>query len=198
MTLSYGVTTLSVSGAQTPAAATASFYFGGTPFSIQGSAAKVNVYKPLEVSVSTIPATPEEGKNFTITIRITNPTAVQVSGVTFTLPIPSGVSLSGLVNAQVSNGVLTVSAGTLAAHGNLTATAEAVASSGTTVPFTNAKLTFSYSGATIKGTVPTSGITIAENVFTMYVIPTGFFLIAVFAVAFYVRRKAATAPASPK
>ncbi|MDG7007977.1 MAG: hypothetical protein JRN06_07005 [Nitrososphaerota archaeon] len=199
VTLSYGVTVLSVPGAQTAAVATASFYFGGTPFSIQGSAPKVNVYQPLGATISTTPATPEEGKNFTITIEITNPTAVQVSDVAFTLPVPSGVSLSGLVNAQVSKGLLTVSAGTLAAHGNLTATAGAVASSGITVSFTNAKLTFSYSGATIKGSVPnTSGITIAENVLTRYVIPTGFILIAVFAVAFYVRRKAATAPASPK
>ena len=199
VTLSYGVTMLSVSGAQTATAATASFYFGGTPFTIQGSAPKVNVYRPLGVSISTSPTTPQEGRNFTITIEITNPTAVPVSDVTFSLPVPSGLSLSGLVNAQVSKGILTVSVGTLAAHGNFTATAEGVASSGITVPFSSAKLTFSYSGITINGNVPkSSGIAIAEDVFTRYIIPTGFILIATLAVAFYVRRKAATAPASPK
>lgn len=199
VTLSYGVTMLSVSGSQTAVAATASFYFGGTPFSIQGTAPKVNVYQPLGVTVSAAPTAPEEGKSFTMTIEVTNTSPVQVSNVNFTLPVPSGVSLSGLVNAQFSKGVLTVSAGTLAAHGNFTATADAVASSGITIPFTNGKLTFSYSGTTINGNVPTSsGITIAENVFTRYVIPTAFILIAVFAVAFYVRRLAATAPASPK
>jgi len=199
VTLSYGVTMLNVTGAQTATTASASFYFGGTPFSIQGSAPKVSVYQPLRVTISSTPTTPEEGKNFTVTIEITNPTAVQVSNVLFTLPVPSGLSLSGLVNAQVSKGILTVSEGTLAANGNLTATAVGVASSGITVPFTNAKLTFSYSGVTVNGNVPkSSAIGIGEDVFTRYIIPTGFILIAVFAVAFYVRRKAATAPASPK
>ncbi|HUH82262.1 MAG TPA: hypothetical protein VLX33_00110 [Nitrososphaerales archaeon] len=199
VTLSYGVTVLSVSGAQTAAAPTASFYFGGTPFSVQGSAPKVNVYQPLAVTVSTSPTTPEEGRNFTITIEITNPAAVQVSDVVFTLPVPSGLSLSGLVNAQVSKGVLTVSVGTLGAHGNFTASAEAVASSGITVPFAGAKLTFSYSGVTVSGSVPkSSGIAIAEDVFTRYIIPTGVVLIAVIAVAVYIRRKAATSPSSPK
>ena len=199
VTLSYGVNVLSVSGVQTAASPTASFYFGGTPFSIQGSAPKVEVYQPLAVTVSTTPATPEEGKNFTITINITNPTDVQVSDVAFTLPVPSGLSLTGLVNLQVSKGVLSVTVGTIAPHGNFTASAEAVASSGITVPFANSKLTFSYAGVTVSGTVPkASGIAIAENVITRYIIPTGFILIAVLAVAFYVRRKAATAPASPK
>ena len=199
VTLSYGVTMLTVSGAQTAAVATASFYFGGTPFSIQGSAPKVSVYQPLGVAITTAPATPEEGKNFTMTIEITNPTSVQVSDVVFKLPVPPGLSLSGLANAQVAAGVLTVSVGTLAPHGNFTATAEAVASSGITVPFANAKLTFSYSGFTVNGNVPRgSGIAIAEDVFTRYIIPTGFILVAVLAVAFYVRRKAATAPSSPK
>ncbi len=201
VTLSYGVTMLTVSGAQTAAVATASFYFGGTPFSIQGSAPKVNIYQPLSVKISTTPTTPVEGKNFTVTIEISNPTAVQVSNVVFTLQVPPGLSLSGLSNAQLSKGVLTVSVGTLAAHGNFSATAVGVASSGITIPFSNAKLTFSYSGTTINGNVPkSSGIAIAEDVFTRYIIPTGFILIAVLAVAFYVRRKATvpTAPASPK
>jgi hypothetical protein len=198
-TLSYGVTLQQVSGTQTAAPATASFYFGGTPFSIQGARPKLQVYQPLGVSVSTTPASPEEGKNFTINISITNPTAVQVTNVVFKLPIPSGLGLSNLVNAQVSSGILTVSVGTIAPHGDVTASVQAVASSGITVPFANAKLTFTYAGVTISGTVPkSSGIAIAEDVTTRYIIPTVFIIIAVFAVAFYIRRKASTVPASPK
>lgn len=198
-TLTYGVTLLQVSGNQTAAVATASFYFGGTPFSISSPAPMLQVYQPLEVSITTSPASPVEGKNFTISIRITNPTGVQVTNVLFTLPVPSGLGLSGLVNARLSAGNLTVSAGTLGPHANLTASARAVASSGITVPFSGAKLTFSYSGSTIGGTVPkSSGIAIAEDVTTRYIIPTALIILAAFAVAFYVRRKAATAPASQK
>jgi len=197
--VTYGVTLQQVSGTQTATPATASFYFGGTPFSILGPGPRLQVYQPLGVSITTTPASPVEGRNFTISIKITNPTGVQVSNVVFTLPVPSGLGLTNLVNAQVSSGVLTVSAGTLAAQSSVTASARAVASSGITVPFANAKLTFVYSGVTISGTVPkSSGIAIAEDVTTRYIIPTAFIIVAAFAVAFYVRRKAATAPAFPK
>jgi hypothetical protein len=198
-TLTYGVTLQQVSGTQTAAAATATFYFGGAQFSIQSLTPKLQVYQPLGVFITTSPQSPEEGKNFTINIKVTNPTAVQVSSILFTLPVPSGLGISNLVNAQLSGGVLTVSAGTLGPHGNLTASARAVASSGITVPFSGAKLTFSYAGATIAGAVPkSSGIGIAENVTTRYIIPTAFIILAAFAVAYYVRRKAATVPAPLK
>ena len=198
-TVSYGVTLAQVSGTQVGTAATASFYFGATPFSVSGPAPRLVVYQPLKVSITTAPAAPEEGKNFTINFGITNPTGVQVSNVTFTLPVPSGLGLSHLVNAQVSSGLLTILAGDLGPHANYTASAVAVAGSGITVPFQKAKLTFTYAGVTISGTVPrSSGIGIAEDVTTRYVIPIAFIILAVFAVVFYVRRKAAIVPVSPK
>ncbi len=197
--VSYGVTVQQVSGTQAASVPTATFYFGGTSFSLQGSTPKIGVYQPLGVSITTTPTVPEEGKNFTITFVIKNPTTVGVSNVQFTFPVPSGVGISGLVNAQLASGTLSVTNSTLAAGGTLTASASAVASSGITIPFKNAKLTFTYAGVSINGTVPkSSGIAIAEDVTTRYVIPTAFILIAVVAVAFYVRRKAATVPASQK
>ena len=124
---------------------------------------------------------------------------MSVSNVLFSLPVPSGLGLSGLVGAQIAAGMLTVSAGSMAPHSTVTATASAVASSGITIPFQKAKLTFTYSGATINGVLPSkTGIAIGEDVTTRYLIPTGFILLAVLAVAFYVRRRAATAPSSPK
>jgi len=88
----------------------------------------------------------------------------------------------------------------LAAKSSVTASASAVASSGITIPFDKAKLTFTYAGISINGVLPSkTGIAIGEDVTTRYLIPTGFILLAVLAVAFYVRRKAATsAPSSPK
>ena len=199
VTQSYVVALQQVSGTQTAYAATASFYFGGAPFSVSSSAPKLDVYAPLAASITTSPSTPEEGKNFTINILITNPTGVEVSNVVFTLPVPAGLSLSDLVGARISSGLLNITAATLGPHGNITASAAAVASSGITVPFQNAKLHFTYAGGRIAGTVPTSsGVAIGEDVLTRYIIPTAFILIAMFAVAFYVRKKAASVPASPK
>jgi uncharacterized repeat protein (TIGR01451 family) len=198
-TFSYAITTSDVSGNLTANAAEASFYFGGTSYTITGARPKVQIYQPLGVSIATHPTTPEEGKTFTITVTITNPSGVSVSNVLFTLPVPSGLGLSNLQNAQVSAGLLTVTASTLGGHSSATATASAVAGSGITVPFDNAKLTFNYAGHTINGAVPKTGIAIAEDVTTRYLIPTAIVIIALLAVAFYVRRMAApSVPASPK
>lgn len=175
------------------------FYFGGTSFAVQGTRPKVLVYKPLSASIVTSPATPEEGKTFTITVEINNPSGVAVNDVVFSLPLPSGLTLSNLQNAQASSGALTVDAGSLGPGSNATATASAVAGSGITIPFSKAKLTFSYSGKAVNGVVPkSSGIAIAENVTTRYVIPTAIVLVVMLAVAFYLRRMAPSGPASQK
>ena len=199
-TLSYGVTAAQTFGNQTGTPATAKLYFGGTLFTINGANPTVEIYQPLTVSITTTPVTPEEGKNFTITVDINNPSGVGVSNVLFNLPVPSGVGVSKLNGATFSSGSLVVSPGNLAAHGSATATATAVASSGITIPFAKATLTFSYAGTTINGTVPTgSGIAIGEDVTTRYLIPMAFIFLVMLFTAFYVRRKAIpTVPASPK
>jgi len=199
-TLSYGVATYQTSGNLTATPATLRFYFGGTLFTLNGPKPQVEVYQPLTVSITPTPTAPEEGKNFTVNIQITNPSGVDVSNVKFTLPVPSGVGLSDLNGVTFSTGVLAVNAGSLAAHKTATATVSVVASSGITIPFKDAKLTFSYSGTSINGTVPTaSGIAIGENVTTRYLIPMVIIFIVLLFTAFYVRRQAApTAPASPK
>jgi hypothetical protein len=200
VTFSFGVTSSQEFGNLTGSTTNAAFYFGGTDFSVSGAGPKVDVYQPLSVSISTIPTTPEEGKNFTISIKITNPTGVDVSNVVFKLPLPSGLGLSQIQGASVSGGVLTFSPGSLAAHNSATATASAVASSGITIPFDRAQLTFQYAGTTINGILPSkSGIAIGEDVTTRYIIPTAFILLAVLGVAFYVRWKATpSVPASPQ
>ena len=199
-TFNYGVTTSLVSGNLTGTAATATFFFGGTSYTISGAGPKVEIYQPLTVSISTHPTTPEEGKTFNVTVTITNPSGVGVSNVLFTLPVPSGLGLSNLQNAQVSAGLFTVTVSALGAHGTATASASGVAGSGITIPFNNAKLTFSYAGHTISGVLPSkSGIAIAEDVTTRYLIPTAIVILALLATAFYVRKMAApSVSASPQ
>jgi hypothetical protein len=156
----------------------------------------VGIYSPLSISIGTTPATPVEGKNFTVNFLITNPSGVSVSNVQFTLPVPSGLALSHLQSVQVSGGSLTISSATLAPHSSVRATAVAVASSGIIVPFDKGRLTFSYSGVTVSGVVPTTkGIAVGEDVTTRYLIPTGFVILVLLLTAFYVRRKAA--PSAP-
>ncbi len=200
LSLSYGVITSQVYGILKGANATASFFFGGSYFTLAGSSPVVEMYQPLTVSIATAPVSPIEGKSFAITFVITNPTGVQVSDVVFTLPLPSGLKLSDLSNAQVASGDLTITDGTLGPHENTTATAAAVASSGITIPFNKATLTFAYQGITVNGKVPTnSGIAIGEDVTIRYIIPTLLVLLVLILTAFYVRRKAGpSVPASQK
>jgi hypothetical protein len=196
---SYSVTLTQVSGLQKGSVPTVNFFFGGTPFSLAGVEPSVSVYAPIAVTISTNPATPEEGKNFTMTLRVSNPSGVAVSDVHFTLPLPSGLGLSSLNGATVTAGILDIFDPALGSDSNVSASVRVVASSGIVIPFERAKLTFSYSGIIINGVVPKNGIAIAEDVTTRYIIPTGFIILVVLFVAFYVRRKAgATAPSSRK
>ena len=196
---SYSVGLSPVSGLQTGTVPTASFFFGGTLFSLTGVGPAVEVYAPLAITISTSPASPEEGKNFTMTLQVSNPSGVAVSNVHFILPLPSGLGLSSLRGATVTSGVLDMFAASLPPGASINASARVVASSGIVIPFDKAKLTFSYSGITINGVVPKNGIAIAEDVTTRYLIPTGFVLLVLLFVAFYVRRKAgSTGPSSQK
>jgi hypothetical protein len=178
---------------------TSSIFFGGTEFSMEGLGPYVSVYQSLNVTITTTPSVPMEGKDFNLAFTIRNPASVNVSSVLFTLPIPSGLTLSQLNNATVSKGVLTISIPSLLSHSVYNARGVGVASSGTTVPFDNANLTFVYEGVTIKGATPTQGIVIGENVTSRYLIPIAIAFVALLATVFYVRRLAVpTVPASPK
>lgn len=198
VTFSYRVTTSQLYGNLSGTPVTATFYYGGTQFTLDSPAPHVYVYPPLSVTVTSNPTTPEEGKPFKILVQIINPSGLQVSDVNFTLPLPSGITLSDLQSAQATSGDMTVYVRSLAPHGSASANATAVASSGISVPFSGAKLTFVYGGSTVNGVVPAnSGIVISENVLLRYIIPSGFILLVTLGVAFYLRRMA-TAPASPK
>ena len=198
LTFSYRVTTSQVYGNLTGTPVTATFYYGGTQFTLNSPAPHVYVSPPLSVTVTSSPTTPEEGKPFKILVQIINPSGLRVSDVNFTLPLPSGITLSDLQGAQATSGDMIVYVGSLAPHGSASANATAVASSGISVPFSGAKLTFVYGGSTVNGVVPAnSGIVISENVLLRYIIPTGFILLVTLGVAFYLRRMA-TAPASQK
>ena len=195
----YEVTARTVYGNHTSSTVTSTIFFGGNQFTLEGLSPYVSVYQPLNATITTTPSVPTEGKNFNFVLTIHNPTSVNVSSVLFTLPVPSGLTLSDLSNAVITNGVLTINTTSLLPHSNYDATGVAVASSGTTVPLDKAKLTFTYEGVTIGGTTPTQGIPIGENLTWRYLIPIAVAIVVLLAVAFYVRRMAtSTVPASPK
>ena len=195
---SYSVSATSGSGGVAPSNATSEFYFGGVLFQIQNPVPDETVFKPLSVSVSTAPASPIEGKAFKVSVEITNPSNVTVSDVTFILPLGKAPSLSQLTGLTAPGGTLTVYNATLSPRGDLTASVEVVAGSGTSVNFDSASLTFSYGGQTLKGTLPSGGISVGENVTTRYLIPIALVFLAMLATSYYVRRRASPTGATSR
>ncbi len=199
LTFSYGVLMGAAAGTTAPAPLTATFFMGGTSFSVSTQSSLVHLNKPLTASITSSPTTPIEGTKFTISVKITNPSTVGVTGVQLFLPVPNGISLSEVTNATMGKGGLSISLDQLAPGASYTASATASASSGQTIPFSAGKLTFGYSGETLNGILPPAGIAIGEDVSTRYVIPIAVALLALIVVAYEVRRMAVpTAPASPK
>jgi uncharacterized repeat protein (TIGR01451 family) len=189
----------SASGSHNASQVVGRFYFYGSLFTTSALGPAVLVYQPLNASITTTPANPIEGKQFTLTVKISNPSGVPVSNVLLTLPLPSGLTVSSPTNAIVDTGKLEVEDASMAPNSTFTATAIGTASSGVTVPFDKATFTFQYGGVTVAGKLPSQGIAIGEDITTRYLIPTTLVLLALLATAYYVRRLAGvSAPASPK
>ncbi len=197
ITKTYTVNASSVYGNQTASPVSSEIFFGATKFSLEGLGTYVSVYQPLSATITATPGTPTEGKSFDLNVTVSNPTDLNVTDVLFTFHLPGGLTLSSLKNASVSSDALTISTSSLLAHGDYSATAVAVQSSGTTITFGKAKLTFVYEGVSIHGSIKTKNITVKENVTSRYIIPIVIALLAMLGVAVYVRRMTnPTVPAS--
>jgi hypothetical protein len=191
LTAPYNVVAIPVTsyGNLTSSPITLTAYFGGTPYALSKAGPIVGFYQPVSVSIQTSPTSPTEGKTFSIGVTIQNPSSVSVSDVRYSLPIPSSLALSDIQGATFSGGNLTVSVGSLAPQGSYTANATAEGTSGITVLFRSGKLTFTYLGVHLSGAVPNKDIVVGEDVLIRYTLPTIIVLLAVLAVAFYLRRK---------
>lgn len=197
LTLNYGVRTLStVSGGQTSKNVSANFIFGGRAFSLASNGPVVGIYAPVGATVHTSPTSPSEGAPFFVEVTLTNPSPINVTNVVFSLPIPPGVTISNLIGASYANKSLNLEVGSLAGHGSYSGNATVQASSGVTIPFAKASLTFSYSGLRVSGKLPSQGIVIGEDVLRRYVLPVILVLVAMLGATVYLRRRVAISPVS--
>ena len=189
---SYSVIMGQAAGSFTPAPVSASFFFGGQRFSLSQPQGKVALLQPLSATITSFPKTPVENRPFSIIVTIHNPASVAVSGVNFYLPLPPGVSVVTASRASYSNGRISISIQSMPPNSTYTANITAVASSGISIPFSGSGLTFTYAGSVIKGTLPSTGIVINEDITTRYLIPITLVLLGALATALYVRRRVGT------
>ncbi|MBI3859867.1 MAG: hypothetical protein HY296_06505 [Thaumarchaeota archaeon] len=188
----YTVKALEEYGTSQSSPVIASFFFGGNNFVEEWNGPDVTIFTPASAKITSSPVSPTEGASFNLIVTVTNPSNVTISDVTLTLPIPSGLSLSQFQNSSASSGTLLVHTDSIQPRGTFVASASGASGSGIGIPFDSAKLSFSYSGTVVDGTVDTGGIVIGENVTTRYLIPTAIVFVVLLAAAFYIRSRAET------
>jgi uncharacterized repeat protein (TIGR01451 family) len=175
------------SGNSSSSPATVQFVQGGVTTTLSSGNAFMQIYKPVSAAVTVNPPAPEENHDFTMAIAFTNSAPVSVSAVTFTMPLPSGISV--VSGGQVSGGTLSVTLPTLGPGANQTVDVTMTASTGLTLQTSSSHVAFQYAGSSLTGVAPKQAVTVGVDVTTRYTIPI---IIAVFiAIAglVYVRRR---------
>ncbi|MGD0638363.1 MAG: hypothetical protein ABSA72_10040, partial [Nitrososphaerales archaeon] len=139
--------------------ATVNLVYGGLSASFSSASTYVDVFKPVTATLSTIPSSPEENHDFSLSVTLTNTASVPVTGVTYTFTIPSGVTV--VSGAQISGRTVTVSLPSLGADSNQTVAVTLEASTGLTLDTTPSHLSFQYQGVSLNGLAPKQSITVA-------------------------------------
>ena len=137
--------------------------------------------------MATSPSTPEENHDFTLSITFTNAAGVPVSDVTFSLKVPSGLSV--LSGGQVTGGTLTVSVPTIGPDSNQTVVVTMSASTGLTVDTAGSKVSYQYQGSSLTGLAPKQSVTVGVDVTTRYTLPIVIAIFIAIAGLVYMRRR---------
>ncbi|MDA4135860.1 MAG: hypothetical protein OK449_02520 [Thaumarchaeota archaeon] len=175
-------------------AVSTSFLFGGASQDFSLGTSNMVVYAPVTAAVVSSPSTPEENHDFTLAITITNPAAVPVSDVVYTLTLPTGVSV--VSGATLTNHVLTITVPSMLADSNSTVSLTLSTNSGLTIDTSGSHLTFQYLGATLAGLSPATKVVVNVDATTRYTVPIAIAVLIALVAVVYVRRKVGS-PAQP-
>jgi Translocon-associated protein beta (TRAPB) len=177
-------------GNHTTAATSVAFTFGGAAQSLTYSSGSVLVYKLIQVTTTTVPTTPIEGSDFLFEIELQNPTTLDVTNVSFSIPIPQGFTIVNASSGIVLDGrTVTLSLPSLAPGASATETIALRAGTDGSTTLRNGLMTFQYLGATIHGVVTAPQIVIGIDLLTRFEIPIGIAILLTIAVAVYMHRK---------
>jgi hypothetical protein len=179
--------TSGVYGNESSSAATVTVVVGGLTVGFSSAPAYVKVFRPVSVTLTTSPSTPEENHDFTISVTFTNPASVAVTGATYAFTIPSGLKV--LSGATASGQTVTVSVPSLGADSNQTVAVTATASAGVKIDTTSSHVTFEYQGVSIAGLAPRETITVGVDVTTRYTLPIIVAVLIALAGLVYLRRR---------
>lgn len=175
-------------GNESSSVATVSMVFGGIETSFSSGPAYVQLFQPVSASVTTVPSSPEESHDFTLSVTFVNNANVTVSDVTYTATIPSGLTV--VSGGHLSGHTLTISVPSLGPEANQTASVIVSASMGLTINLVSSHVSFEYMNSSLLGTTTSKSIGVGVDVTTRYTLPIALAILIAVAGLVYVRRRA--------
>src|SRR5207237_8961068 len=121
----------------------------------------------------------------TATVTTSNPAPVSVSSVHAVIPLPPGLAvINPPSGVHVAGQNLTVDLPTLAPRSSYTVNLTFKSNMGVVLDLTKSKLVFVYQGSNILGSVPSTGLTVNEDVASRYLEPIvlGLFVLVLFVI----------------
>ncbi len=177
-------------GNHTTATTSASFTFGGSAQTYTYTSGNVLVYRLVIATTKTMPSIPVEGDDFELFVDVRNPSAVNVTNVSLSIPIPRGLTI---VNASsgvdIDGRTVKLSLPSLLAGATSNHSIILRAGSGGSTKLGTGTLTFQYLGETIQGVVLSPAVVVGIDLLIRYEIPIGLAVVLTIAVAVYMHRK---------
>jgi len=178
-------------GNHTSSSTSISYVFGGVSTQYIVSSGTVLVFKPVQAATS-MKSVPTEGHDFSLAISVQNPSPVNVTNVSLSIPLPQGLSIVNYpAGFQVHGQTATLTLPSLAAGAN--SSTSIILKGGFDGSFNvgTATLTFEYLGNTLTGVVSTPAVVVGVDALLRYELPIGVAVILTLAVAVYMHRKLA-------
>jgi hypothetical protein len=193
-TFNYSVTLQkTAAGNRTVSPVVVSLIFAGLTQNILFAQPALQILPPPSFSMTADPKTPVEGTAFAAQVVVTNPAPVAVNSVHVVIPLPTGLDvINPPSGVSVSNKSLVVDRSTLAAHSTYGVNVSLRANTGLALDLSKAKIVFSYLGSTVAGSVPSTSITVSEDVTARYIEPIVLALFVLILFVVVIRRRAST------
>ncbi len=176
-----------------------SMIFAGLPQNILFAQPALQILPPLSFTMTASPKTPVEGNAFSAQLVFTNPGPVSVDGVHVVIPLPPGLEvINPPAGVSVSDKSLIVDRASLSPRSTYAVNLSLRANTGLALDLSKAKLSFSYLGSTVSGSVPSGSITVNEDVTARYVEPIVLALFVLLLFLIVIKRTVPSPPPAPQ
>jgi hypothetical protein len=169
----------------------ATFIFAGANQTATSPIVTVSIYSLPSANLTYSALKLEEGHNIVVTITVFNPSDITITGVSYTMSLPSNLKLVGSGSPDFT--IPSLGPNSSSSHSFTVITSQPYL-----YQFSNGKLTFQYQGHQLNGTSSSLKLNIGDDIKLRYGVPGLIGVILVLATLFYVRRLARPAATTKK